>query len=215
MLSCLWSSKCYLFTLTLACKVCLGSRSLGILLIRPNHITWDLSIWRSSDSMLSDSRTIVSRSLSNIIIPLMFRKNLISDAGICDRTQSVNTQNSWSDVRTGTNIDLNTESFAFLDKSSLRMTKWCKARIIALALPDRTSNSSFCHPSLWTRPPNTWTSPPVLMILRQLAQNIGRDFSKDGVPQFWKCWFSFQQCHMQLQSHLMVMEAIYKGSQQN
>ena len=26
------------------------------------------------------------------------------------------------------------------------------------------------------------------MIHRQFAENIGQDFSKDIVPQFWKCW---------------------------
>ena len=48
----------------------------------------------------------------------------------------------------GTNVDLNTESFAFLDSSRFKTTEWCKARITALALPDRTSNSSSCLPSL-------------------------------------------------------------------
>ena len=41
-----------------------------------------------------------------------------------------------------TTINLNTESFAFLDSSRFRTTEWCKARITALALLDRTSNSS-------------------------------------------------------------------------
>ena len=48
----------------------------------------------------------------------------------------------------GSNIDLNTESFVFLDSSSFKMTEWCKARITALALPDQTSNSSSSLPSL-------------------------------------------------------------------
>ena len=48
----------------------------------------------------------------------------------------------------GTNIDLNTESFVFLDSSRFKTTKWCKARITALALLDRTSNSLSCLSSL-------------------------------------------------------------------
>ena len=103
----------------------------------------------------------------------------------------------------GTNIDSNTESFAFLHSSHFKTTEWSKARTTALALPDRTFNSSSCLPSLVNATQDTWTSLPALMILHQLAENIGRGFSKDVVPQFWKCWFSFQQCHMHLQSHLM------------
>ena len=41
------------------------------------------------------------------------------------------------------------------------------------------------------------------MILQLLAENIGKDFAKDEVAQFWKCWFSAQQCYMQLQNYLM------------
>ena len=48
----------------------------------------------------------------------------------------------------GTNINLNTESFAFLDSCCFMTTEWCEAHITALALPDRTSNSSSCLPSL-------------------------------------------------------------------
>ena len=51
-------------------------------------------------------------------------------------------------MRMGTNIGLNTESFAFLDSSRFKMTKWCKVRITAFALPDRTSNYSFDLSSL-------------------------------------------------------------------
>ena len=46
------------------------------------------------------------------------------------------------------NNALNTESFAFLDSSRLKTIEWCKARISALVLSDRTSNSSSCLPSL-------------------------------------------------------------------
>ena len=46
------------------------------------------------------------------------------------------------------NIDVNSESFAFLDSSRFWTSDWCKARITALALPDRTSNSLSCLPSL-------------------------------------------------------------------
>ena len=48
----------------------------------------------------------------------------------------------------GTNINLKTESFAFLDSSRFKTTEWCKARTTTLVLPDRTSNSSSCLSSL-------------------------------------------------------------------
>ena len=48
----------------------------------------------------------------------------------------------------GTNIDLNTESFAFFDSFRFQTTEWCKARNTAISLPDQTSNSSSCLPSL-------------------------------------------------------------------
>ena len=53
----------------------------------------------------------------------------------------------------GTNIDLNTKNFAFLDNSHFKTAEWFKACITALALPDRTSNSSSCQPSLLNATP--------------------------------------------------------------
>ena len=99
-----------------------------------------------SDSMLRDTRIAVSRTLSNIATNLIFRKNQISDACICDRILSVIKQNH--DHRMGMNIDLNTKSFSFLDSYQFRTIKCCKACITVLTLSDRTSNSSSCLPSL-------------------------------------------------------------------
>ena len=48
----------------------------------------------------------------------------------------------------GSNIDLNTESFAFLNSSRFKTTEWCKACITALALSDQTFNSLSCIPLL-------------------------------------------------------------------
>ena len=48
----------------------------------------------------------------------------------------------------GTNLDLKPDSFAFLDSFCFKTTEWCEAHITAPALPDRTSNSSSCLPSL-------------------------------------------------------------------
>ena len=48
----------------------------------------------------------------------------------------------------GTNNDLNTESFVFFDSSGFKTTEWCKARITALTLLDRTSNALSCISSL-------------------------------------------------------------------
>ena len=44
----------------------------------------------------------------------------------------------------GKTIDLNTEGFVFLDSFRFKTTEWCKARIMALALPDQIFNSSSC-----------------------------------------------------------------------
>ena len=46
------------------------------------------------------------------------------------------------------NIDLNTKSFASLNSSFFKTIKWCRTRIAAFALPDQTSNSPSCLPSL-------------------------------------------------------------------
>jgi len=43
---------------------------------------------------------------------------------------------------------LETESFAFFDNSCFMTTEYCKAHIIALALPIRVSSFSSCFPSL-------------------------------------------------------------------
>ena len=51
-------------------------------------------IFRSGESMLRDSQIAVLQNLSNIVCPLIFRKNLISDACICDHFLSVMTQDS-------------------------------------------------------------------------------------------------------------------------
>ena len=48
----------------------------------------------------------------------------------------------------GTKTALKIESFAFFDNSRFMTTEQCKARITALALPIRVSNSSSCLPSL-------------------------------------------------------------------
>ena len=157
------------------------------------------------EPMSRDSRIAVLQSFSNIATPLIFRKNLIWDACICDRILSVITQHSWPYVRMETNIDSNTEwsCFAFFDSSRFQTTEWCKAHITELALPDRTFNSSSCLHYSWIRPKILVNSPPDLMIHRQLAKNIAQDFSKDVVPKFWNCSFSFQQCHMLMGRHLM------------
>ena len=52
----------------------------------------------------------------------------------------------------GTNISLNTESFAFLS-SCFKMNEWCKACTTALALRDQTCNSLSCLPSLVSTTP--------------------------------------------------------------
>ena len=83
--------------------------------------------------MLKGSQIAVLQSPPIIVTPLIFRKNLISD------TFLVITQYLRPWVRIGTNIDLNTESFAFLDSSYFKVTEWCKTFITALALPDQTS----------------------------------------------------------------------------
>ena len=90
----------------------------------------------------------MQRSLANIVTRFIFRKNVISDAFTFYCTISVMTQDSSPSLRIGTNIDLNTESFAFLNSSRFKTTELCKARISAFVLPDRISNFVSCLPSL-------------------------------------------------------------------
>ena len=47
----------------------------------------------------------------------------------------------------GTNINLNMESFAFLNSSRFKTTELSKVRITTFALPNRTYNPSSCLPS--------------------------------------------------------------------
>ena len=51
------------------------------------------------------------------------------------------------------NIDLNTESFAFLASCRFKTTEWCKAHITVRALPDQTSKSLSCLRSLMNATP--------------------------------------------------------------
>ena len=85
------SSKLMFFFLpfALASKACLASLSWCILLTWPNHLSWDLSIWKSNGSMLRDFRFSELRTLLNGAIPSILRKNLVLDACTCDRTLSV------------------------------------------------------------------------------------------------------------------------------
>ena len=48
----------------------------------------------------------------------------------------------------GTNINLNTKSFAFLESSHFKTIQWCKAHVTALVLLEQTFNSLSCIPSL-------------------------------------------------------------------
>ena len=98
--------------------------------------------------MLKDFRISELRTLLNNVTPSIFRKNLILHACTCDRTLSVITQDSWSEVINGTKTALKIESFAFFDNSRFMTTEKCNARITALALPIRVSSSSSCLPSL-------------------------------------------------------------------
>ena len=66
----------------------------------------------------------------------------------------------------GANIDLNTKSFAFLDR---------------LYVLRRLNNAKLESQHLLCL---TETSPHASMIFRQLAESIGQEFSKDGVPEF-------------------------------
>ena len=89
----------------------------------------------------------------------------------------------------GSNIDLSTKSFAFLDRYRFKTTEWCKARITALALPDRTSNSLFCLLSLVISTPRYLNFSTCFHDTLPTCREHGQDFSKDVVSQFWK--FSF------------------------
>ena len=78
----------------------------------------------------------------------------------------------------GDKYDLNTESFAFFDTAPvLRQLNGVK-----LALQRLLSNSSSFITCACDQ-----SSPLASMKPRQLAENIGEDFSEDAEYQFWKC----------------------------
>ena len=96
--------------------------------------------------MLRNSRIAVLQRLSNIVTPLIFLKNHISYAFFSDCTLLVHNLRFMTIGKDAKNID--TKSFAFLDSSRFKTTERCKARVTALALPNQTSNSLSCFPSL-------------------------------------------------------------------
>ena len=110
-------------------------------------------IQRRSDSMLRDCRIAVIRSFSNIVTLQFFAKisfrTLAFTIAIFQLLSLIHDYMRESMLRT--NIDLNTQSFAFLNSSRLKATRVLPCSIsgiAALALPDGTSISSSCLPSL-------------------------------------------------------------------
>ena len=83
-----------LLPLRMANRACFGSLFWGILLTRPNHLNYDLSMWRSSDSTFSELWISELETLSSKITLFILCKNLISDACTCDCILSVITQDS-------------------------------------------------------------------------------------------------------------------------
>ena len=80
--------------------------------------------------MLRDCRIAMLPTLSNTVSnSLIFRKNFISASCIYDRTLSFINEDSRPLIRMTTDINLNTESWAFLDGLRFKTTEWCKARI--------------------------------------------------------------------------------------
>ena len=61
----------------------------------PSHLSWLLSMWRSSDSTPSSSRVTELLTLSLRERPATLRRKLISAAGFRDLILSVMTQSSW------------------------------------------------------------------------------------------------------------------------
>ena len=97
-------------------------------------------------------------------------------------------------MRMETNIDLNIESFAFLDSSRFKTTEWGQARNTALALPNRTSNSSSCLPSLVNATP------------RYL--NFSTYFN-DTPPTYRKHWTGFlEKCRISVLEVLIFISAM-------
>ncbi len=72
-----------------------GRRPGGIWNRCPSHLSWPLSMWRSSGSTLSSSRVTELLTLSLRERPATLRKKLISAACIRDLVLSVMTQSSW------------------------------------------------------------------------------------------------------------------------
>ena len=153
------------------------------------HLSWDLSIRESNDSMLGVSRITVLRTLLTTVTQMSFRKNAISDACICDRTLLFITKTHDHIGEVG---QKSTKTTRTLPLSILRRLNG--AKLVLQNLLCLIEHPILClafHHS-WIQLQDSWTS-PVSIVLRQLTKNIGQDFSKNEELKFEKCWFSFQQ----------------------
>ena len=75
-----------LLPFALASKACLGRLSWSILLTWPNHLSWDLLIWRSNGLMRKAFRISELRTLLNSATPSILYKNRILVPCTCDRS---------------------------------------------------------------------------------------------------------------------------------
>ena len=79
----------------------------------PDHLSWDLSIRRSSRSIFRVFRISVLRTLLNNVTSSILCGNVISDACTCDRILLLITQDSWPQIKMRTKTVLKIESFTF------------------------------------------------------------------------------------------------------
>ena len=102
-----------------------------------------------------------------------------------------------------TNINLNAESYAFLNSYSFKTTEWCKARITALAFPDRTSISLFCLPSLVNATPRYLNFSTCFNDTPPTRREHWTRFLERCSTSIFEMLITLQQCYFQLYCHLM------------
>ena len=160
--------------------------------------------------MLRNFQISKLRSLLNSKTPSIFRKNLISDACVCDRTLSVITQKIHHFMTIS-------ESW---DQNCFAHSKLCLFRQFSCHSNRIVQSSHYCTKFAYSGIQffvltfvTNECNPKVLKLLCLLQcrsvhfRRTDQGFFKSEEPQFRPCLFSFRWCRMHLHVYLMALEA--------
>ena len=176
-------------------------------LLWPNHLSWDLSILRSS--VVKNFWISKHVHLVNDVTPLILRINLILDACTCDRTLSIITQDSYhiklQYVRMGTKTVLKIENFAIFQQFSFH-SNWVVQSSHCCHCLSNSNIQFFVLPSV------TCECYPKILELLYLQQCLSIHLQHALIRVSWKmryisfdfclCLFILLQCYKQLQTYL-------------